>query len=193
MKHGMQIIDAELNDVNGGSIRIYLQKDTAPHNIFGTSQLRHVCQYRIESILRMETLVDITKPETWATFGAFLDKLKSDTRAFIDTANKNGKTVYGYGASTKGNTLLQYFGLTSKDIVAIAERSPYKWGKKTVGSEIAIISEEEARAAKPDYMLVLPWHFIDEFVEREREYLEAGGAFIVPCPEFKVITAADLK
>ena len=97
-----------------------------------------------------------------------------------------------YGASTKGNTLLQLFGLTANDITAIAERSPYKFGKKTVGTEIPIVSEEEMRAAKPDYLLVLPWHFIDEFVKRERDYLEAGGALVVPCPEFKVITKADL-
>jgi hypothetical protein len=193
MRHGMQIVDAELNDVNGGSIRVYLQKDSAPKTIFGTEQLRHVCNYRTESIFKMEEVSDITKPEIWAYFGVMLEKLRADTLAFIRAANDNGKTVYGYGASTKGNTLLQYFGLTSKDIVAIAERSEYKWGKKTIGSEIPICSEQEARDAQPDYMLVLPWHFIDEFVDRERAYLEAGGAFIVPCPEFKIITAADLK
>jgi hypothetical protein len=88
--------------------------------------------------------------------------------------------------------LLQLFGLTANDIVAIAERSPYKFGKKTVGSEIPIISEDEMRAAKPDYLLVLPWHFIDEFVKREKDFLEAGGALVVPCPEFKIITKADL-
>jgi hypothetical protein len=111
---------------------------------------------------------------------------------FVRTARAEGKTIYGYGASTKGNTLLQYFGLTKEDITAIAERSTYKFGKKTIGTEIPIISEAEMRAAKPDYLLVLPWHFIDEFVKREREYLEAGGALVVPCPEFKIITKADL-
>ena len=82
--------------------------------------------------------------------------------------------------------------MTKEDIVAIAERSPYKFGKKTIGSEIPVISEAEMRAAKQDYLLVLPWHFIDEFVRRETEYLKAGGALVVPCPEFKIITAADL-
>jgi hypothetical protein len=193
MHHGMQIIDAELNDVNGGSIRIYLQKESAPRTIFGTAQLRQVCDYRVESLFKMEEVADITNSKVWGHFSLLLDKLRADTLAFIHTANKNGKTVYGYGASTKGNTLLQHFGLTSRDIVAIAERSEYKWGKKTVGSEIPIVSEQEVRDAQPDYLLVLPWHFIDEFVDRERAYLEAGGAFIVPCPEFKIITKADLK
>lgn len=192
MEHDMMIVDAELNDVNGGSIRVYVAKLGANPNIFGTEQLRHVCDYRTEAILKMEEDADITRHETWQMFGARLEKLKQDTIGFIDNALAEGKTVYGYGASTKGNTLLQYFGLDSKRITAIAERSEYKWGKKTVGSEIPIISEAECREAKPDYMLVLPWHFIDEFVKREREYLEAGGAFIVPCPEFKVITKDDL-
>lgn len=191
-EHKMMVVDAQLNDVNGGSLRVYIAKHGSNPNIFGTEQLRHVCQFRTDSLLVMETGADITRHEHWQMFAARLEKLKADTLAFIDNANKEGKTVYGYGASTKGNTLLQYFGLTGKDIVAIAERSQYKWGKKTVGSEIPIISEEECRAAKPDYMLVLPWHFIDEFVKREREYLENGGAFIVPCPEFKVITKDDL-
>jgi SAM-dependent methyltransferase len=192
MKHELDIVDAELNDVNGGSIRVYVQKRRADRSKFGTSQLRHVCDYRVESLLNMEQLADITNPEIWNMFSAQLEKLKADTVAFIDDALAQGKTVYGYGASTKGNTLLQYFGLTSKHITAIAERSEAKWGKKTVGSEIPIWSEADVRAAQPDYMLVLPWHFIDEFVERERAYLEAGGAFIVPCPEFKVITKEDL-
>ena len=192
MQHKMQVVDAELNDVNGGSIRIYLVKENSKVDAFGTAQLRQVCEFRTASILVMESMADITSHEVWQMFGAQLEKLRTDVKAFITEANEQGKTVYGYGASTKGNTLLQYFELTNKDIVAIAERSPYKWGKKTVGSEIPIISEEDARAAKPDYMLVLPWHFIDEFVKREREYLENGGAFIVPCPEFRVITKDDL-
>jgi NDP-4-keto-2,6-dideoxyhexose 3-C-methyltransferase len=95
--------------------------------------------------------------------------------------------VYGYGASTKGNTLLQYFGLTNQDIVAIAERSPYKFGLRTIGTDIPIVSEEEMRAARPDYLLVLPWHFIDEFESREAEFFAQGGKMIVPCPAFKVI------
>jgi len=72
-------------------------------------------------------------------------------------------------------------------ITAIAERSPYKFGLKTIGSNIPIISEDEMRAAKPDYLLVLPWHFINEFVSREQEFLNQGGKFIVPCPKFEII------
>ena len=83
--------------------------------------------------------------------------------------------------------MLQYFGLDNNDIVAIAERSPYKFGLKTIGTNIPIISEDEMRAAKPDYLLILPWCFISEFVKRESEFLNSGGKFIVPCPKFEII------
>lgn len=189
-KQGFTIIDANVNDVNGGSLRVYIAKDKANPEIFGTAQLRQVCQYRTDALLDVEKNVyDIGNPLIWDAFAERLEQLKTAVVDFIRKAKSEGKTVYGYGASTKGNTLLQYFGLTADDIVAIAERSPYKWGKKTVGTEIPICSEAEMRAAKPDYLLVLPWHFIDEFVKREAEFLNNGGGLIVPCPEFKVITA----
>lgn len=192
MEQGLDIIDASLNDVNGGSIRVYAYKPLKEPKFFGTSQLRSVCDYRVDSILALERYADITNPDVWKQFAQRLNNLKEQVVGFIRQATAEGKTVYGYGASTKGNTLLQYFGLTSDDIVAIAERSEYKWGRRTIGTEIPIISEADMRAARPDYLLVLPWHFIDEFVKRERDYLEAGGAIIVPCPEFKVFTKADL-
>jgi hypothetical protein len=191
-QHGFMIVDANVNDTNGGSIRIYVARDTADPKIFGTAQLRQVCAYRTDALLEQEKTCDIADAENWAVFGQRLEKLKLDVTEFLRNARAEGKTVYGYGASTKGNTLLQYFGITNKDIVAIAERSPYKFGRKTIGTDIPIVSEEEMRAAKPDYLLVLPWHFIDEFVKRETEFLEAGGALVVPCPEFKIITKDDI-
>jgi NDP-4-keto-2,6-dideoxyhexose 3-C-methyltransferase len=92
-----------------------------------------------------------------------------------------------YGASTKGNTMLQYFGLDHSMITAASERNADKWGMVTVGTRIPIVSEAEARAAKPDYFLVLPWHFIEEFKAREHEYLSTTGKFIVPLPHFELV------
>jgi len=106
---------------------------------------------------------------------------------FINQENKKGKSVYVYGASTKGNTLLQFFGLNSQLIKKAAERDSLKWGKKTVGTEIPIISEEQARKENPDYFLILPWHMVEYFKQREKEYLENGGKFIVPIPYFEII------
>ena len=94
---------------------------------------------------------------------------------------------YSEGASTKGNTLLQFFGLDRTLITAAAERNRDKRGKETVGTRIPIVSEEDARAAKPDYFLVLPWHFLEEFRLREKAYLLSGGRFIVPMLNFTLI------
>jgi hypothetical protein len=185
--HGLKIVDCELNDVNGGSFRIYVQKNTADVTSFGTSPLRDVCNYRIQSVLSLEEKINIESPEVWAEYQNQIDALKEQTVSFIREEVAKGKTVYGYGASTKGNTLLQYFELDHTLITAIAERSPYKFGLKTIGTNIPIISEDEMRAAKPDYLLVLPWHFINEFVSREQEFLNQGGKFIVPCPKFEII------
>jgi NDP-4-keto-2,6-dideoxyhexose 3-C-methyltransferase len=186
-QHGFKIVDCSLNDTNGGSFRISLQKVIAAESSFGSAPLRDVCRMRVGQVYEYEGKRPIDSANTWAEFNARLNNLKNDVVNFVRQARAEGKTIYGYGASTKGNTLLQYFGLTNEDIVAIAERSPYKFGLKTVGTNIPIVSEEEMRAARPDYLLVLPWHFIDEFESREQEFFAAGGKMIVPCPAFKVI------
>jgi hypothetical protein len=134
-----------------------------------------------------ERRLKVNEPEIYMEFFRKVSELKQQTMDFIRTEKAKGKKIWGYGASTKGNTLLQWFGLDDTLIDAIAERQPRKFGLKTAGSNIPIKSEEEMRAAKPDYVLVLPWHFIAEFVRREQKFLEEGGAFIVPCPKFEII------
>ncbi len=185
--HNLKIVDASLNDVNGGSIRIYMQKSIAKESSFATGPLRDVCNFRVQSLLEYEnTKFDISKPEVWEKFNKEINDLKQQTVDFIKQAKAEGKIVCGYGASTKGNTLLQWFGLDNTLIDAIAERSPYKFGLKTIGTNIPILSEEEVRAMNPDYMLVLPWHFISEFIQREDDFLSKGGKFIIPCPKFEI-------
>lgn len=186
-KHGLRIVDCDLNDTNGGSFRIYVQKDSATVSSFATAPLRDVCKFRMDAILKLEDELNIESKAVWERFQNDIEQLKDQTVRFIEDVVSNGKVVYGYGASTKGNTLLQYFGLDNKLITAIVERSPYKFGLKTIGSNIPIISEDEMRQNMPDYMLVLPWHFINEFVSRENKFLEQGGKFIVPCPRFEII------
>ena len=184
---GFTIVDCILNDINGGSFRVYIRKDTASKHNFRTAPYRDVANYRIDSILSMELLNKLDTVEPYMEFWKRINELKTKTVNFIKRAVSEGKTVWGYGASTKGNTLLQWFGLDHTLIDGIAERSPFKFGLKTVGTNIPIYSEEEMRKVKPDYMLVLPWHFIDEFIEREKDYLNSGGKFIVPCPKFEII------
>jgi hypothetical protein len=188
-RHKLKIVDCTLNDVNGGSFRVYVQKETASITSFGTSPLRDVCNFRIQSLLNYEnTSFDISKKEVWDKFMSDIEDLKNQTVNFIKQEKAKGKIICGYGASTKGNTLLQWFELDHTLIDAIAERSPYKYELKTIGTNIPIKSEDEVRAMKPDYMIVLPWHFISEFVKRESEFLENGGKFIVPCPKFEIIS-----
>jgi len=187
----MKVLNAELNDVNGGSIRIYAVKNKANMNLFGSAPRRDVWAMNVQAIFNNEHHYD--NLPVWNDFANNVAMLRMKTTDFIDKANREGKSVWGYGASTKGNTLLQHFDLDNTKIEAIAERNPDKWGLYTIGSNIVIKSEQEMRDAQPDYVLVLPWHFISEFVEREREYLEKGGAFIVPCPQFRIYTKEDLK
>jgi len=182
-----KVVDCVLNDTNGGSFRLYIKKQNADVTKFSTAPHRDVCDVRIQSLLKWEKRSNLTSKKTWKKFYKQIEKLKKQTVSFIKKEKAKGKIICGYGASTKGNTLLQYFGLDNTSITAIAERSPYKYGHKTIGTNIPIISEEDMRKLKPDYLLVLPWHFISEFKEREKEYLSKGGKFIVPCPNFEII------
>jgi len=184
---GIDIVDVQLNDINGGSFRIYCMKEIADKTKFSTQPYRDVCNFRINSLLEYEKTLNLDKEKTWVDFYNNINQLKEKTVSFIKEEKAKGKKIWGYGASTKGNTLLQYFGLDNTLIDGIAERSIYKFGLKTVGTEIPICSEDEMRKANPDYLLVLPWHFINEFIERENEFLDNGGKFIVPCPKFEII------
>ena len=186
-RNGFKILNCELNDVNGGSFRVYAIKDVANIKNFSTQQLRDVYEFNVKSLLSYEKELKLDSPKTWQSFFENINKLKQQTLNFLEREWAEGKTVYGYGASTKGNTLLQYFDIDSRLVQKLVERSPYKFGLYTAGTNIPIISEEEMRKNPPDYMLVLPWHFIDEFVKREQDFLKNGGQFIVPCPKFEVI------
>lgn len=187
-----KIVDCQLNDINGGSFRIYIRKKISTDSKFKTAPYRDVANYRIECILALEDNDKMDTPEPYMKFWEDIKNLKTQTVNFIKQAKSEGKTVWGYGASTKGNTLLQWFELDETLIDGIAERSPFKYGHKTVGTNIPIFSESEMRKANPDYLLILPWHFINEFCERESQYLKSGGKFIVPCPKFQIITSNDI-
>ena len=187
--HDLEIVDCLLNDVNGGSFRIYMRKKSATPALFGSAPYRDVANFRVKSLLEYEKTLKLNDPATYLDFYKKSCDLRDETLAFMREEKAKGKKIWAYGASTKGNTLLQWWGIDNSLIEGIAERAPQKFGLKTVGTNIPIYSEEEMRAAKPDYMLVLPWAFIDSFVRREQDYLKSGGAFILPCPRFQVIRA----
>lgn len=186
-KNGFKIVDCQLNDTNGGSFRVYAMKDVANIKTFATQPYRDVCSFRMNSILEYEKTLNLDSVETWKNFYSQINELKEKTVSFIKSKKLEGKKIWGYGASTKGNTLLQYFNLDNTLIDGIAERSIFKFGLKTVGTNINIYSEDEMRKSKPDYLLVLPWHFINEFYNRESEFIKYGGKMIVPCPKFEIM------
>lgn len=181
-KHGMEIFDIEQNDVNGSSTRLYVRliDNTLPPRPRGSVQ-------RVNLAFNSE--LDYAQPEIYQDFFDVMERNKKAVVEFINKAVYEGQDVWVYGASTKGNTILQYYGLDHTLITGAAERSPEKYGKFTVGTMIPIVSEAEARMNKPDYFLVLPYAFIDEFVEREKdqEWRKTGGKFIVPLPEFRLV------
>jgi len=186
-RHAFEVVDVELNDVNGGSIRAYIRNRGADPGRFADATYRELAKGRVRELRDREVRMGLSDIGTYREFAFWVDRIREDVVGFIRGEVARGKKVYVYGASTKGNTLLQYFGLDRTLIAGAAERNPDKWGKVTVGTRIPIVSEEEARAAKPDYFLVLPWHFLEEFLQREKAFLHAGGKFIVPMPHFTLI------
>jgi hypothetical protein len=191
-KAGLDIVDCTLNDVNGGSFRVFVMKKESDKSHFRCKQERDVADFRVASLLEYEKTLGLNKPETYENFYSEICKLKEKTVGFIKEEVAKGKKIWGYGASTKGNTLLQWYGLDNKYIEGIAEKSTYKFGLKTAGTNIPIEPEEEMRKADPDYLLILPWHFVREFVNREKQFIGKGGKFIVPCPKFLVYPDEEL-
>jgi hypothetical protein len=138
-------------------------------------------------LLEQENRMGINTPKPYRDFEERVFRHRDDIVRLIRALRGDGKTVLGYGASTKGNVVLQFCGFTTEDIPAIAEVNPEKFGKVTPGTHIPIISEADAHAMNPDYYLVLPWHFKDGIVRREQEYLNSGGKLIFPFPEIEIV------
>jgi NDP-4-keto-2,6-dideoxyhexose 3-C-methyltransferase len=175
-RHGLEIFDAETNDVNGGSFRTY-----ASH------RGKYAIQESVRRMRQTEEQLQLKNSEVYRTFAANIRKIKSHLTRLITKEVKNGKTVYVYGASNRGNTILQYCGLDYRLIKKATDANSEKWGLTTVGTKIPIVSKEEARRDRPDYFLILPHHFLEEIEREEKSYLDHGGRFIVPLPEVRVI------
>ena len=182
-EEGLEVISAELNDMNGGSIRLFIghagQHERTPEQLEALSALR---------VKEFELALD--SPEPYEAFRLGSERVRDDLIAMCKQFHDEGKKIHVYGASTKGNTILQYAGLDNSYIEAAADRNPDKFGSETIATKIPIISEEDSRAMNPDYYLALPWHFLEEFLEREQEFLKRGGKFIVPLPEVRVVGAS---
>ena len=180
-KHGLKLVDIEMNAVNGSSYRLYIRKNKG-------QSAKPEAMDRISKVRFYEFNLGLDTDAPYLRFKADTEKNKHDLIFFINQVREQGKTVFVYGASTKGNVLLQYCGLTEKEIPFAADRNPMKFGTRTLGSDIPIISEEDARKKKPDFFLVLPYHFLPEMLEREQEFLKRGGKFIVPVPHVRTVS-----
>ena len=173
---GLKILDVYFNQVNGGSFYVIAGRDD------GSFTPNHE---RIQQVLQAEAPLDTLEP-----FTRFRNRVLShrdDVRNFLRLAKEAGKTVYGYGASTKGNIVLNFCGVGPGDLTAICDRNVEKHGLVTPGTKIPIIAPDEMRRASPDYLLVLIWHFRREVIEDEREYLMRGGTLVFDLPRMHTV------
>jgi hypothetical protein len=174
---GLEVVDVRFNRVNGGSFAV-----TAAHRgaVPRSPEL-------VGWFLRQEERAEISTPTPFREFERRVFQHRQDLLELIHVLRGDGARIMGYGASTKGNVLLQFCGFTPEDLPAIAEVNEDKFGKVTPGTGIPILSENQVRAERPDYLLVLPWHFREGIVAREQEFLRSGGRLIFPLPEIEIV------
>jgi hypothetical protein len=174
----LKIVDVIMNNINGGSFAVSAAKK-------GNTSLKPNAPV-INWLLEQEERMGLMTPRPYREFEERVFRHREDLSRLIRALVADGKKILGYGASTKGNVVLQFCGLGPAEIPAIAEVNEEKFGRLTPGTHIPIISEKEARAMKPDYFLVLPWHFKNGILRREKDYLASGGKFIFPLPEIEI-------
>ena len=177
-KFNLKLFYAETNAVNGGSVRLYVCKKDS--NKFNKIDMEN----KLNKLKDEEKKLKLTLSKTFVDFEKTVTKLKTKTVKYVNEILKNKKIILALGASTKGNIILQHFGLSKEKIPYISERNSEKVGLKCLGSDIELISEERARQINPEAFIVLPWNFKKEIVEREKDYLNKGGKlmFVMPYP-----------
>lgn len=175
---GLKILNAETNLVNGGSFAVTAALSNSP--LRAMNDAFHALKAR-EELLHLETLLP------YEEFSRRVSEHREALREKVAALKAEGSLLLGYGASTKGNVILQYCGFGVSDMPAIAEVNPDKFGAFTPGTKIPIISEKEAHGLNPAFFLVLPWHFRDNLVEREQAYLDRGGKMLFPLPRIELV------
>lgn len=181
----MKVVRVEQNAINGGSLRCY-----ATHRS-STRLVNPGWQRDIDTMRQAEFDLELDTDKPYRKFQERIGVHRDVLLGLLRELKASGKRIHIYGASTKGNTILQWCGIDHRLIDCAADRNPDKHGALTLGTEIPIVSEEESRAANPDYYLVLPWHFADEFIDRERAILERGTAMIFPLPQVRIVRLAE--
>jgi SAM-dependent methyltransferase len=177
----LKIVNATLNASNGGSIRCHA---THAGNI---RYKRDEFTQNIKTLRQQEFDLELDTDKPYRHFQERADVHREELLGLLKRLRAEGKRIHVYGASTKGNTILQWCGIDGRLIDVAAERNPDKFGARTLGTDIPIVSEEESRNARPDYYLVLPWHFREEIVARESAMLAAGVGLIFPLPTIEIV------
>ena len=176
-KNGLRLFDIKQNQINGGSKQYFICHQKS--NIKSNNKL-------ITKILKQESKLNLDKVSTFKKFIRKINVLKINLNNILRKINKKKQIIHCYGASTKGNVLLQYFKIDNKKIHFAAERNKNKYGLVTPGTQIKIISEKLSRSLRPNYYLVMPWHFKKEIIEREKDTLKKGTKFIFPLPKLQI-------
>ncbi len=175
--HGLTIFDVEELPTHGGSLRIY-----ARHTEDGTKPVGA----RIRELRTREEAAGLARMETYEAFSEKVRETKRKLLEFLIGVKREGKSICGYGAPGKGNTLLNYCGIRTDFLDYTVDRNPYKQGKFTPGTHIPIFSPDKIRETRPDFLFILPWNFKDEVIGQMSYIREWGGRFIVPIPEVRV-------
>jgi SAM-dependent methyltransferase len=182
-QHDLKLIDVEELPTHGGSLRIYLAHADAEHR---PSQA-------VAGLLAREEKAGFRKLETYLSFGEKVERTKRNLLAFLIEAKNQGKSIVGYGAPGKGNTLLNYCGIRTDFLDFVVDKNPYKQGMYTPGMHIPIRPVEAIDEAKPDYILILPWNLKDEITAQMRHVREWGCRFVVPIPEVAIVEPAAVS
>lgn len=178
-KNNLRVFDMKLNEMNGGSIRFFIAKENSKFK----NRIKN-----INKINKIEKKYFSNLDINLRNFKKNIFNSKRGLQIFIKKVQKKNKLIHLYGASTKGNIILQFCNISNKQIGFAADRNEEKWGRETPGSRIPIISEKSSRSKKPNYYLVMPWHFKKEIQKRESKFLKAGGKLVFPLPKLNVIS-----
>ncbi len=173
---GLELYDASWQDIHGGSVRFFLQKEK-----------RYDVLNNVKQMLLEEEELGITDESLYNNFAEKVEELKTKLIQFLMGLKEAGKTIAAYGAAAKGNTLLNYIGVDKNVIDFVVDRSIYKQGRFLPGTKIPILHQDELQKRTPDYTIILAWNFAEEIMRQQSGYLEKGGNFIIPIPELKII------
>jgi SAM-dependent methyltransferase len=176
-KYNYKVIDIERIDIHGGSIRVYVTQQNSDYEV----------SPHVEQMLQFEKKLKITELSFYKTFAKKVEDLKANLIQALSALKENDKSIAGYGASAKGNTLLNYFEINTSMIDYIADLNPLKQGYLTPGTHIPVVDPTKIIEQKPDYLLLLAWNFKDEIMEQQQQIREWDGKFIIPIPDVEII------